>query len=62
MASIIGNAIVVIALGVVIFFAGRRTIRSFKAELKGECCCGCSGGSCAGCSKCNTADKQVMAK
>ena len=57
MASILGNAIVVIALGLVIFLSGRATIRSFKAELKGEGCSGCSGGSCAGCSKCSSAAK-----
>ncbi len=57
MASILGNAIVLIVLGVILFFAGRRTIRTFKAELKGEgCSCGCSG-SCSGCSKCATAKK-----
>ena len=57
MASIVGNAIVLIVLGVILFFAGRHTIRTFKSELKGEgCSCGCSG-SCSGCSKCATAKK-----
>jgi hypothetical protein len=58
MASIIGNAVVVIALAVIIFFSGRATIREFKGELKGEACSGCSGGSCSHCSKCASAAKK----
>ncbi len=58
MASIIGNAVVVIALAVIIFFSGRATIREFKGELKGEACSGCSGGSCSHCSKCASATKK----
>ena len=55
MASIIGNAIVVIALAVILFFSGRATIRTFKGELKGEGCSGCSGKGCSHCSKCASA-------
>ena len=51
MAPIIGNAVVVIALLIVVFFAGRATVRTLKKELKGEGCSGCSGGSCSCCSK-----------
>ncbi len=58
MASIIGNAVVVIALAVIIFFSGRATIREFKGELKGEACSGCSGGSCSHCSKCASTAKK----
>lgn len=58
MASIIGNAVVVIALAVIIFFSGRSTIRTFKGELKGEGCSGCSGGCCSHCSKCASAAKK----
>ena len=58
MASIVGNAIVVIALAVILFFSGRATIREFKGELKGEGCSGCAGGSCAGCSRCSAAAKK----
>lgn len=58
MASIIGNAVVVIALAVILFFSGRATIREFKGELKGEACSGCSGGSCSHCSKCASAAKK----
>ena len=53
MASIVGNAIVVIALAVILFFSGRATIREFKGELKGEACSGCSGCSGKGCSHCS---------
>ena len=57
MASIIGNAVVVIALAVILFFSGRATVKTFKKELKGEGCSGCSGGSCSCCSKCASAKK-----
>ena len=57
MASIVGNAIVVIALAVIVFFSGRATIRTFKKELRGEGCSGCSGGNCSCCSKCASVKK-----
>ena len=57
MASIIGNAVVVIALAVIVFFSGRATIKSFKKELRGEGCSGCSGGNCSCCSKCASVKK-----
>ena len=53
MASIIGNAVVIIALGIGLFFAGRSTLRQFKRELSGGGCSAC-GGSCSGCSGCST--------
>ncbi|MCR5156227.1 MAG: FeoB-associated Cys-rich membrane protein [Butyrivibrio sp.] len=56
MASIIGNAIVIIALVVALFFAGRSTLRQFKRELSGGGCAGC-GGSCSGCSGCSASSK-----
>ena len=58
MASIIGNAVVVIALAVIVFFSGRATIRTFKKELRGEGCSGCSGGCCSHCNKCATTAKK----
>ena len=57
MASIIGNAVVVIALAVMVFFSGRATIKTFKKELRGEGCSGCSGGNCSCCSKCASVKK-----
>lgn len=57
MASIIGNAVVVIALAVILFFSGRATIKTFKKELRGEGCSGCSGGNCSCCSKCASVKK-----
>ena len=57
MASIVGNAIVVIALAVIVFFSGRATIKTFKKELRGEGCSGCSGGNCSCCSKCASVKK-----
>ncbi|MBO6196551.1 MULTISPECIES: hypothetical protein [unclassified Butyrivibrio] len=57
MASIIGNAVVVIALAVIVFFSGRATIKTFKKELRGEGCSGCSGGNCSCCSKCASVKK-----
>ena len=57
MASIIGNAVVVIALAVIVFLSGRATIKTFKKELRGEGCSGCSGGNCSCCSKCASVKK-----
>lgn len=54
----IGEVIVIAAVVAIAFFSGRSTLRSIKAELRGEgTCAGCSGGctgvggSCAGCGK-----------
>ena len=45
-----GNFIVIAVLAVIVFFAGRSTIRMIRAELRGECTCsGCSG--CSNCGK-----------
>ena len=45
----IGEVIVIAAVVAIAFFSGRSTLRSIKAELRGEgTCAGCSGG-CAGC-------------
>ena len=47
----IGEVIVIAAVVAIAFFSGRSTLRSIKAELRGEgTCAGCSGG-CAGCGK-----------
>ena len=48
MPSVIGNIIVILILAVVVYFAGRRTIRDIRAELNGEGCSSCGGG-CSGC-------------
>ena len=48
MTAIIANILVLLVLGVVVFFAARSLMRTFK---KGGCA-GCSGGSCGcGCGK-----------
>lgn len=47
----VGEIIVIASVLVLAFFSGRSTLRSIKAELRGEAtCAGCSGG-CAGCGK-----------
>ena len=41
----IGEVIVIAAVVAIAFFSGRSTLRSIKAELRGEgTCAGCSGG------------------
>ena len=50
MSPIIGNAIVIVILAVILFFAGRSTLRTFKNEVSGKGCAGCSGKcSCSNC-------------
>jgi hypothetical protein len=46
----VATIIILIALGLAVFFALRATIRRFKNSLSGKCDC-CSG-SCAGCKGC----------
>ena len=63
----IGEVIVIAAVVAIAFFSGRSTLRSIKAELRGEgTCAGCSGGcggGCAGCGKtgeeCGTCMRQM---
>ena len=44
----IGEIVVIAAVVAIAFFSGRSTLRSIRAELRGEgTCAGCSGG-CAG--------------
>lgn len=49
MSPILGNIIVIAALAVIIFFAGRATYRELKKEVSGQGCSGCAGGSCSSC-------------
>ncbi|MBP3199375.1 MAG: FeoB-associated Cys-rich membrane protein [Butyrivibrio sp.] len=57
MATILGNAVVIIALAIVIFFSGRSTLRQLKKEVKGEGCSAC-GGSCSGSCSCGCSTKK----
>ena len=54
MNPVIGQASVILILAVIVFFAGRRTIRDIRDELAGRKSCagckgGCHGGSCETC-------------
>ncbi|MCR4688498.1 MAG: hypothetical protein K5745_02995 [Saccharofermentans sp.] len=55
-----GTIVVIVVLAVIIFFAGRATIREFKNELTGKGCAGCSG-SCSGssCSSCKVSKEDL---
>ena len=56
---------VIAILAAVIFFCGRATIRSIRAELRGEAtCAGCSGnchgcGSAGKCSSCSISAEEI---
>ena len=55
MSPILGQAIVVIALIILVYYCGRNCIRMLKDELNGSGCSGCSGGCsgcCASCGRC----------
>ena len=60
MNPILGQIIVISVLLVVVFFAGRATIREIKAELNGKPCSQC-GGSCSGsCASCSIAAEDLQ--
>ena len=65
MPPIVGNIIVIAVLAVVAFFCGRATLRSIRAELRGEAtCAGCSGnchgcGSAGKCSACSITAEEI---
>ncbi len=66
MPGILGNIIVIAVLLVIVYFAGRRTLKDIRAELNGQGCSSCGGG-CSGCSghcascgsKCSNAKKKA---
>gem|GEM_PF-1642431 len=43
MSPVLGNAIVILALAILVFFCGRSCIRMMKDELSGKCT-GCANG------------------
>ena len=65
MPPIVGNIIVIAVLAAVTFFCGRATLRSIRAELRGEAtCAGCSGnchgcGSAGKCSACSITAEEI---
>ncbi|MBQ6545766.1 MAG: hypothetical protein IJL72_08495 [Lachnospiraceae bacterium] len=58
----IGTIIVVAILAVIIFFAGRRTLRDIRAELNGQGCSSCGGGCSGNCASCGSAAGCTSAK
>ncbi|MBQ1407686.1 MAG: FeoB-associated Cys-rich membrane protein [Eubacterium sp.] len=59
MNPILGHIIVITVLLIVVFFAGRATIKELRAELNGKPCSQC-GGSCSGsCSSCNVSTEEL---